>query len=126
MSSRQHILDHVALSVSDLSVSRAFYEAALAPLGYKLLWQSAQSLAFGVPGSDDFGLNLGAKATHHAHVAFIALDQLTVRAFYAAALAAGGRDNGAPGFHREYHPTYYAAYVLDPDDNNIEAVFHGR
>jgi catechol 2,3-dioxygenase-like lactoylglutathione lyase family enzyme len=126
MSFRQHILDHVALSVSDLSVSRAFYEAALAPLGYKLLWQSAQSLAFGVPGSDDFGLNLGARAAHHAHVAFIALDQAAVRAFYAAALAAGGRDNGAPGFHREYHPTYYAAFVLDPDDNNIEAVFHGR
>ncbi len=127
MSSRQHILDHVALSVSDLSVSRAFYEAALAPLGYKLLWQSAQSLAFGVPGSDDFGLNLGAaNPTRHAHVAFIARDQAAVRAFHAAALLAGGRDNGAPGFHREYHPTYYAAFVLDPDDNNIEAVFHGR
>jgi catechol 2,3-dioxygenase-like lactoylglutathione lyase family enzyme len=126
MSSRQHILDHVALSVSDLSVSRAFYEAALAPLGYRLLWQSSQSLAFGVSGSDDFGLNLGERATQHAHVAFIALDQAAVRAFYAAALAAGGRDNGAPGFHLEYHPTYYAAFVLDPDDNNVEAVFHGR
>jgi catechol 2,3-dioxygenase-like lactoylglutathione lyase family enzyme len=126
MSSRQHILDHVALRVSDLSVSRAFYEAALAPLGYRLLSHSSDSLSFGVPGSDDFGLSVGAAATRHAHVAFIARDQTAVQAFYAAALAAGGRDNGAPGFHREYHPTYYAAFVLDPDDNNIEAVFHGR
>ena len=126
MSTSEHIFDHVVLRVSDLNASRSFYEAALAPLGHKVLWQTAQGVAFGVPGSDDFGITLGERATHHAHVAFIARDQAAVQAFYAAALAAGGRDYGAPGFHREYHPTYYAAFVLDPDDNNIEAVFHGR
>jgi catechol 2,3-dioxygenase-like lactoylglutathione lyase family enzyme len=126
MSSHQHILDHVALRVSNLSVSRAFYESALAPLGYRLLSHSSHSLSVGVPGADDFRLSVGVATTRHAHAAFIARDQAAVQAFYAAALTAGGCDNGAPGFHCEYHPTYYAAFALDPDDNNIEAVFHGR
>lgn len=120
MSSRHHILDHVSLIVSDLAASQAFYETALRPLGYRLLSQSRESISFGVPGSDDFGISVGPVATHYAHVAFIAHDQ-AVQAFYLAAIAAGGRDHGAPGYHPEYHCTYYAAFVLDPDENNIEA-----
>ena len=77
-------------------------------------------------GADDFGITEGNPVTHNAHIAFVAHNEEAVRAFYAAAIAAGGRDNGAPGLHLEYHPTYFAAFVFDPDGNNIEAVFHGR
>jgi catechol 2,3-dioxygenase-like lactoylglutathione lyase family enzyme len=86
-------------------------------------------VAFGVEGTDDFGLNqapLGEATTTAAHVAFVAEDRAAVDAFHAAALAAGGRDKDAPRLHPEYHPGYYAAFVRDPDGNNIEAVVHER
>ena len=120
------LVDHAGIVVSDLAASRAFYEAALRPLGMSLLYEKDGHLAFGLPKVDDFGVKQGEPVTHNAHIAFVAADAASVNAFHAAALAAGGRDNGAPGFHREYHPAYYAAFVLDPDGNNIEAVFHGR
>ena len=77
-------------------------------------------------GVDDFGITEGEPVTHNAHIAFVARDEDAVRAFYASALSAGGRDNEAPGLHLECHPTYFAAFVFDPDGNNIEADFHGR
>ena len=113
------LLDHVHLRVSDFEASRRFYEAALAPLGLGLTgggddWFSADELFVSDDGSPTAGL----------HLAFQAADRDAVDRFYEAALTAGGRDNGAPG-ERSYHPGYYAAFVLDPDGNNVEAVFHG-
>jgi catechol 2,3-dioxygenase-like lactoylglutathione lyase family enzyme len=96
------VLDHVTLLVGDMEASRRFYLAALAPLGFRLLYEDESCVAFGSP------------------------DRAAVDAFYAAATAAGGRDNGAPRLRPEYHPGYYGAFVLDPDDNNVEAVHHTR
>ncbi len=128
MTVRRVVIDHVDLLVADLEASRRFYEAALAPLGFGVVDQSATSSGFGVEGAEDFAINLiapGDPPTTSAHVAFVAEDRAAVDAFYAAALAAGGRDNGPPGLRPQYHPGYYAAFVLDPDGNNIEAVWHG-
>ena len=82
-------------------------------------------VAFGPPGSEDLAIEQG-EPNGPLHVAFAAPDRETVHAFHAAALAAGGRDHGGPGERPHYHPGYYAAYVLDPDGNNVEGVFHGR
>ncbi len=124
------MLDHIGLEVSDFARSRAFYEQALAPLGIRLLMEP-------VEGSAGFGseTEIGPKPYFwiHArgrpvvigvHVAFAAADPDTVDAFHAAALGAGGSDNGAPGRRPHYHPGYYGAFVLDPDGNNVEAVCH--
>lgn len=113
------LLDHVHLRVSDLEASKRFYEGALAPLGLRITgegegWFSADELFF----SDD-----GAP-TQDLHLAFQAESREVVDRFHAAALAAGGQDNGPPG-ERSYHPGYYAAYVLDPNGVNVEAVYHG-
>ena len=125
------MLDHVGISVHDLARSRAFYLAALAPLGYRLLMEVNPPgghcyLGLGIIGSGkpDFWLGEAPVATGHLHLAFAAKDRASVDAFYAAALAAGGRDNGAPGLRPHYHPNYYGAFVLDPDGRNIEAVCH--
>ncbi|MDP9316697.1 MAG: VOC family protein [Chloroflexota bacterium] len=120
------MIDHVDLLVHDLVRSRAFYVAALKPLGYTIIAESETSVSFGIDHLDDFGINQSATPTTHAHVAFASPSREAVDAFYHQALAAGGRDNVAPRIHPEYHATYYAAYVYDPDDNNIEAVHHGR
>ena len=112
------ILDHVKVNVTDLERSRAFYAAALAPLGITELWEAA----FGRDGKPEFFLR-AADRTDPVHVAFVASHE-QVGAFHAAALAAGGTDNGAPG-PRPYHPRYYGAFVLDPDGHNVEAVSHG-
>jgi catechol 2,3-dioxygenase-like lactoylglutathione lyase family enzyme len=121
-------IDHVKLPVSDLDVSRAFYTAALAPFGYKVVYDEQQALGFGVgDGGDDdepFALLRGDAPSAPSHVAFTASSPAQVDAFHAAALAAGGRDNGAPG-KRPYGGYYYAAFVFDPDGHNIEAVCHG-
>jgi catechol 2,3-dioxygenase-like lactoylglutathione lyase family enzyme len=118
-------LDHIGLDVSDYEASKAFYEQALAPLGMKLMMEPAPIVGgFG----DDFPYFwIGQRALgpdSGTHVAFRVDDRETVEAFHAAALAAGGRDNGGPGLREIYHPDYYAAFVHDPDGNNIEAVCH--
>jgi catechol 2,3-dioxygenase-like lactoylglutathione lyase family enzyme len=121
-------IDHVKLPVSDLDASRAFYSAALAPLGWKVVWDEAPTLGFGRGdgGEDDepFALESGDPPAVRSHVAFTAANTAEVDAFHAAAVAAGGQDNGPPG-SRPYGGDYYAAFVLDPDGHNIEVVFHG-
>jgi catechol 2,3-dioxygenase-like lactoylglutathione lyase family enzyme len=122
-------IDHVKLPVADLDASRAFYAAALAPFGYRLMWDEEPTLGFGMgDGGDEdepFALERGEPPNVRTHVAFTATSREQVDAFHAAALAAGGRDNGAPG-ERPYGRYYYAAFVLDPDCHNIEAVCHRR
>jgi catechol 2,3-dioxygenase-like lactoylglutathione lyase family enzyme len=122
-------IDHVKIPCTDLDVSRAFYTAALAPFGYKLVYDGEESLGFGIgDGGDDdepFALERGEAPRVRTHIAFTADSKAQVDAFHTAALAAGGTDNGAPG-ERPYGGYYYAAFVLDPDGHNIEAVFHRR
>ena len=119
------VIDHVALFVRDLEQSRRFYREALAPLGLRLLYERENFAAFGLPGHDDFSIHEVPEPSTRVHVAFVSPDRAAVDAFYAAALANGGRDNDPPGLRPEYHASYYAAYVLDPDGNNVEAVHHG-
>jgi catechol 2,3-dioxygenase-like lactoylglutathione lyase family enzyme len=118
------MIDHVALYVSDLERSRRFYEQALAPLGYGLAFELDDGVAFGPQGYPLMGIRVGAEPSTSAHVAMRADERTAVDAFHAAALAAGGTDNGAPGVREHYHPTYYAAFVLDPDGNNVEVCCH--
>lgn len=125
------MLDHIGIAVSDMNRSRAFFEAALKPLGIGLVMEvtaeetGAEAQAgFGDEGKPYFWIGTGAKAKGGTHVAFTAPTRAAVDAFYAAALAAGGRDNGAPGLRPHYHPNYYGGFVLDPDGNNVEAVCH--
>jgi catechol 2,3-dioxygenase-like lactoylglutathione lyase family enzyme len=120
------MLDHVGINVSDYDRSRAFYERALAPIGYSLLMEPIpRTGGFGSDGKPWFWISAErTPATENVHVAFTVQDRATVDAFHAAALEAGGTDNGAPGVREIYHPTYYGAYVLDPDGNNVEAVCH--
>ena len=118
------MIDHIALYVSDLDQSRRFYELALEPLGYGVTFEMEGFLAFGREGQTRFVVRSGKAPNTTAHVAFRAEDRATVDAFHAAALAAGGTDEGPPGVREHYHPTYYAAFVGDPDGNNMEAVCH--
>jgi catechol 2,3-dioxygenase-like lactoylglutathione lyase family enzyme len=120
------VFDHIGLNVSDYRTSRAFYERALAPLGYQVVmafdeWKGA---GFGPGDKPEFWVTEREPVGAGTHVAFNCADRETVDAVYAAAIEAGGRDNGPPGLREHYHPTYYAAFVLDPDGNNIEAVCH--
>jgi catechol 2,3-dioxygenase-like lactoylglutathione lyase family enzyme len=120
------MLDHVGLNVADYAASRRFYEQALAPLGIEVVmandeWKAA---GFGSEGRPYFWVVEREPRGGSTHVAFHAADRATVDAFHAAALTAGGTDNGAPGIRAHYRPTYYAAFVIDPDGNNIEAVCH--
>jgi catechol 2,3-dioxygenase-like lactoylglutathione lyase family enzyme len=103
---------------------KAFYAAALEPLGFGIIMEFPGAVGFGPSGRPQFWLHQGAPTTS-IHIALHAEDEAGVQAFHAAGLAAGGTDNGQPGL-RQYHPGYYAAYVHDPDGNNIEAVFHGQ
>ena len=118
------MIDHMGLSVSDVARSRTFYEHALAPLGYAPILVFDEAIGFGVPPKPDFWLSAGDPGMPSLHVAFRAATRADVDAFHAAALSAGGRDNGAPGLRTHYHPDYYGAFVLDPDGHNIEAVCH--
>jgi catechol 2,3-dioxygenase-like lactoylglutathione lyase family enzyme len=120
---RRVVIDHINLPVRDLAASRTFYEAVLATLGFGVQ-ESEGWVAFGPPGSEDFCLVDGDPGPAGTHVAFAAASREEVHAFHAAALAAGATDNGTPGTRETYSPTYYAAFVLDPDGHNIEAVFH--
>lgn len=117
------MIDHIGISVTDLARSLAFYERALAPLGYALVMKHDYFAGFGAGGKLDFWVGVGAPKDR-IHVAFRAKGRADVRAFYDAAIAAGGKDNGAPGVRAQYHPDYYGAFVLDPDGHNIEAVCH--
>jgi catechol 2,3-dioxygenase-like lactoylglutathione lyase family enzyme len=121
---RRIVVDHVLLAVGDLAASRRFYRAALAPLRLQELDVQSEGVAFGADGMDDFAIFAGRRPTTGAHVAFDAPSREAVDAFYAAALEHGGRRRGAPGVWVQYSERYYAAYVWDPDGNNIEAVFH--
>jgi catechol 2,3-dioxygenase-like lactoylglutathione lyase family enzyme len=125
------MLDHLGISVSDYARSKRFYTAALAPLGIALIMEPVPEQTDSGAGACGFGTGnkpffwIGAEtAVGHSHVAFAVPDRATVDAFYKAAIAAGARDNGAPGLRAHYHPNYYGAFVLDPDGHNIEAVCH--
>jgi catechol 2,3-dioxygenase-like lactoylglutathione lyase family enzyme len=128
------MLDHTAINVGDFARSLAFYRAALAPLGYRIAKQHGEQAAgFGVadgfgkspdPGGD-FWIIAASPHEPRQHVAFSAASRAQVDAFHAAALAAGGRDNGKSGLRPQYHANYYGAFIHDPDGYNIEAVFHG-
>ena len=112
------------LPVRDLGRSRAFYERALQPFGVRVV-QSTQGPGFAIDDRGDFWIREQEMAAGSVHIAFAAPDRETVDAFHAAAVEAGGVDNGRPGLRPHYHSGYYAAFVLDPDGNNVEAVFHG-
>jgi catechol 2,3-dioxygenase-like lactoylglutathione lyase family enzyme len=118
------MLDHTGVTVSDVARAKAFYGAALAPLGYALLMEFDQVAGFGVAPKPDFWIHQATPNEPRIHVAFRADSRAVVDAFHRAALAAGGRDNGPPGLRPHYHPNYYGAFVLDPDGHNIEAVCH--
>jgi catechol 2,3-dioxygenase-like lactoylglutathione lyase family enzyme len=124
------MIDHVGFSVSDYARARSFYEKALAPLGYGLIMevtaeQTGQPAAgFGSGGKPDLWIGGEGMLQPPVHIAIVANDRQMVDAFYRAAIAAGGKDNGAPGLRPHYHPNYYAAFALDPDGHNIEAVCH--
>ena len=118
------MIDHTGVGVSDFARSKAFYAAALAPLGYAPLMEWGNFAGFGVPPKPDFWIGQGKVNDPPVHVAFRAGSRALVDAFHAAAIAAGGRDNGPPGLRPHYHPNYYGAFVRDPDGHNIEAVCH--
>ena len=125
------MIDHTAVTVSDLARSVQFYRAALAPLGYAVLAEFPAEITgggavagFGVAPKADFWVAQGSPNRPPVHVAFRTPSRAAVEAFHAAALGAGGRDNGAPGPRPHYHEHYYGAFVLDPDGHNIEVVCH--
>lgn len=125
------MIDHTGITVSDYGRSKAFYTAALQPIGYALLAEipaavtgHADVAGFGEPPKPDFWISAGQPNRPPVHVAFRVRTRALVDAFYQAAIEAGGRDNGAPGLRPHYHAHYYGAFVLDPDGHNIEAVCH--
>jgi catechol 2,3-dioxygenase-like lactoylglutathione lyase family enzyme len=115
------MIDHTAVNVTDLEGAKKFYSEALGPLGYSLVFEVGDFLGFGDAGPPNFGV-VRRDPVGGGHVAFASPDRATVDAFYAAATAAGGKDNGPPGLRPHYHESYYAAFVHDADGNNIEAV----
>jgi len=125
------MIDHTGILVSDFAKSKAFYLQALAPIGYTLLLELPAAVTghtdvagFGEAPKPDFWISRGAPNKPPIHIAFRATSRAMVDAFYQAAMAAGGVDNGPPGLRPHYHPNYYGAFVLDPDGHNIEAVCH--
>jgi catechol 2,3-dioxygenase-like lactoylglutathione lyase family enzyme len=119
------LIDHLALRVRDARRSRSFYEWALESFGVEVVESSEGSVGLAIEGGGDFWIGEGEPPAAPVHVAFAAADRDTVDRFHRAAVEAGGRDNGAPGLRPQYHAGYYAAFVIDPDGNNIEAVFRG-
>ena len=126
------MIDHIGFAVSDYARAKAFYLAALAPLGYGLVLEvpaertehGHPAAGFGIGGKPDFWIGGEGRLEKPLHVAIVAKDRQAVDAFHRAGLAAGGKDNGRPGLRPHYHPNYYGAFVLDPDGHNIEAVCH--
>ena len=126
------MLDHISLGTANLARARKFYDAALKPLGYKMVWPVA-GYGYGYGGAKGdakfwIGLPLAKRrkprASAGTHVAFLAENRKSVDAFYKAAIKAGARDNGRPGLRPEYHANYYGAFVFDPEGHAIEAVCH--
>ena len=121
------MLDHIMINVQNYESSKAFYQATLAPLGYTLIMEHQGWAGFGVDNKPDrwgFWIQGEAPALPPIHLAFRSDSRAGVRAFYEAALKAGGKDNGPPGLREGYHPHYYGAFIFDPDGHNIEAVCH--
>ena len=118
------MIDHISIGVTDVESAKRFYKAALGPLGYTVGFEGEWGAGFKNPqGAPDFWIR-PEKAVSPVHVAFQVEDRASVGAFHEAALAAGGKDNGAPGIRSHYHENYYGAFVLDTDGHNIEAVCH--
>jgi catechol 2,3-dioxygenase-like lactoylglutathione lyase family enzyme len=126
------VIDHIGFSVSDYAKSKRFYEQALAALGYKLIMEVSAAenasgfpaCGFGADGNPDFWIGAEGGLAKPIHIAIATDSRAKVDAFHKAALTAGAKDNGAPGLRPQYHPNYYAAFVVDPDGHNIEAVCH--
>ena len=128
------MIEHLSFYAIDFAKTRAFYEAALPPLGYEKVvdavatwneaWPTQRMAAFGPPGKPAFWIIETRERPTPRHLAFYAKTRAAVDAFHQAAVATGARDNGAPGLRAVYHPTYYGAFVIDPDGNNVEAVCH--
>lgn len=125
------MIDHTGYGVSDFERSKQFYNAALGAIGYALIYEFPASVTghtdvagYGEDGKPDFWISRGEPNKPPLHIAFRVGDRATVDAFYRAAIAAGGQDNGAPGVRAHYHPNYYGAFVRDPDGHNVEAVCH--
>ncbi|MEQ1953007.1 VOC family protein [Mesorhizobium sp. CN2-181] len=124
------MIDHTGITVSNFEVSKSFYDKAMAPLGASLLYVVPTEYTGGIKvggyGRErpTFWLREGEGGKERQHIAFTARNRAEVDGFHAAALAAGGKDNGAPGLRPHYHPNYYGAFVIDPDGNNMEAVCH--
>lgn len=117
------MIAHTGLAVSDFAASKRFYERALAPLGYSAKMEADESAGFNDGKNTDFWIGQS-RTVEPMHIAFEAKNRDEVEAFYRAALAAGGKDNGEPGYRRQYWPGYYAAFVHDLDGHNIEAVWY--
>ena len=118
------MVDHVGVGATNLDASRAFFLKALAPLGATLVMQGPYGVGLGLPGKPSLWLHATNDKPSALHLAFTAPDRNAVDAFYRAALAAGGQDNGPPGLRPHYHANYYAAFVFGPDGHNVEAVCH--
>jgi catechol 2,3-dioxygenase-like lactoylglutathione lyase family enzyme len=126
------MIDHIGFPVSDYARSKAFYVKALAPLGYALVMEigaehtesKSSAAGFGAEGKPDFWIGGEGGLRGVLHIAILAKDRAAVDEFHRMAVAAGARDNGAPGLRPQYHKSYYAAFVLDPDGHNVEAVCH--
>lgn len=127
------MIDHIGLSVADYPKARAFYDAVMPTIGASCVMEvtaaetggTYEGAGYGVNGKPSFWIGTGGRTRGSLHLAFVADSRAAVDAFYAAALAAGARDNGPPGIRGHYHPNYYGAFVLDLDGHNIEAVCHG-
>lgn len=119
-----NILDHIGFNVSDFPAMKRFLEQALAPLGITVVRQGEGWAMIGREGKPQLWFGSFGPAQPAMHIAFAADDREQVRQFHAAALAAGGKDNGGPGIREQYHPSYYGAFVIGPDGHNFEAVCH--
>ncbi len=120
------MIDHIAIGVGDLEVSKAFFVRALAPLGMRVVMEAPRAVGLGRDGIPIFWLDAKLVQTPPLHLAFVAENHAQVDAFYREALSAGGIDNGAPGLRTHYHPDYYAAFVTCPEGHNVEAVCRRR
>lgn len=118
------MIDHIGLPVSNYEQSKEFFRKALAPLGAGVVMEGPYGVGIGLPGKPTLWLHQGSEKAMPLHFAFSAANRSQVREFHAAALAVGGKDNGAPGLRPHYHPNYYGAFVIGPDGHNVEAVCH--